>query len=65
MPAWLTGTLTCLMILLFTLIGIGPMLVIGLIKVLIPLPASQKACSRAVMWIAESWAESVKWAFNK
>jgi 1-acyl-sn-glycerol-3-phosphate acyltransferase len=65
MPAWLTGTLTCLMILLFTLIGIGPMLVIGLIKVLVPLPASQKACSRAVMWIAESWAESVKWAFNK
>ncbi|WP_339648180.1 acyltransferase [Halopseudomonas pelagia] len=65
MPPWLTGTLTCLMILLFTLIGIGPMLIIGLIKAFIPVPAYQRACSRAVMWIAESWAESVKWAFNK
>ncbi|PCC98850.1 acyltransferase [Halopseudomonas pelagia] len=65
MPPWLTGTLTCLMILLFTLIGIGPMLIFALIKVLIPLPVWRRASSKAVMWVAESWAESVKWAFNR
>lgn len=65
MPPWLTGTLTCLMMLFFTLIGIGPMLVIGLMKALIPVPAFRRGCSRAVMWIAETWAQSIKWAFNR
>ncbi|MFN3581541.1 MAG: acyltransferase [Pseudomonas sp.] len=64
MPPWLTGTLTCLMILLSTLIGIGPMLLIGLLKAAIPVKSFQRQCSRAVMWIAETWAESVKWVFN-
>ncbi|MBL4834644.1 MAG: acyltransferase [Pseudomonas sp.] len=65
MPHWLTGTLTCLVILLNTLIGIGPMLVIGLLKVVIPLRAFQRRCSQAVMWIAETWAEGVNRTINR
>ncbi len=59
MPHWLTGTLTCLVILFYTLIGIGPMLILGLLKVAIPLRGFQRRCSQAVMWIAETWAEGV------
>ena len=43
MPHWMTGLLTCLLILLNTLIGIGPMLLLGLIK-LLPWPPLQRAC---------------------
>ena len=57
MPAWLTGTLSCLCILLNTLIGIGPMLVLGVIKALIPHPGVRRQSSRAIMWIANNWAE--------
>lgn len=63
MPHWLTGSLTCLLILLNTLVGIGPMLVLGLIKVIIPYKPVQRFCSRWVMWIAESWAEINKAIF--
>lgn len=63
MPHWLTGTLTCLLILLNTLVGIGPMLVLALIKVLIPYRPVRRFCSRWVMWIAESWAEINKAIF--
>lgn len=62
MPHWVTGILTCLLILLNTLIGIGPMLLIGIIK-LLPWPPLQRLCSAAVMWIAETWAEGNKAIF--
>ncbi|PKM30833.1 MAG: acyltransferase [Gammaproteobacteria bacterium HGW-Gammaproteobacteria-11] len=65
LPPWLIGTLSCLMMLLFTLIGIGPMLVFALLKAAIPVKAFQRHCSRIVMWIAETWAESINWTFNR
>jgi len=65
MPHWLTGSLTLLVILLNTLIGIGPMLLIGLLKVAIPLRGFQRRCSQAVMWIAETWAEGVNRTINR
>lgn len=60
---WLIGILTCLMILFNTLIGIGPMLLLGILKMIVPHKGFKRACSRGVMWIAETWAESVKAVF--
>jgi len=64
MPHWLTGLLTCLLILLNTLIGIGPMLILGIIKVAIPNTDLRRHCSKGVMWIAETWAEVNKSIFH-
>ncbi|GAA6131266.1 acyltransferase [Halopseudomonas sabulinigri] len=64
MPHWLTGVLTCLLILLNTLVGIGPMLVLGVLKAVIPHTELRRLCSRGVMWIAETWAEINKAIFH-
>ncbi len=63
MPAWLTGILTCLLVLINTLIGIGPMLLLGIIKALVPHPWVRRETSRAIMWIANTWAEINKSIF--
>lgn len=63
MPAWLTGILTCLLVLINTLIGIGPMLLLGIIKAIIPHPWVRRETSRAIMWIANNWAELNKSIF--
>ncbi|MBQ0743662.1 MAG: hypothetical protein KBT85_10225 [Pseudomonas sp.] len=49
MPPWITGTLTRLMILLFTLIGIGTMLIFALVKFLSLFLARTLASYRALM----------------
>lgn len=54
----------CLLILLFTLVGIGPMLLMGLVKALVPVRSVQRVCSVGVMWIAETWAEGLKKLFK-
>ena len=54
----------CLSILLITLIGIGPMMVMGLVKALVPIRWLQRVCSVGVMWIAETWAEGLKGIFR-
>ena len=64
MPHWLTGILTCLLILLNTLVGIGPMLVLAVLKVVVPHEGFRRWSSRWVMWIAESWAEINKAIFR-
>lgn len=64
MPHWLTGTITVLLVLLNTLIGIGPMLVLAIFKVIIPHAGFRRWSSRWVMWIAESWAEINKSIFG-
>ena len=64
MPHWLTGTLTILLVLLNTLIGIGPMLLLALLKVIIPHAGFRRWSSRWVMWIAESWAQINKRIFK-
>lgn len=51
-----------LIVLFITLIGIGPMLIMGLLKALVPVRPLQKACSVGCMWIAETWAEGLKTA---
>jgi len=63
MRATLTGIVTLLLLLLNTLVLIGPMLLIALFKVVSPGKAIKAACSRGVMWIAESWAEICKAIF--
>src|SRR5690554_7954871 len=64
MPHWLTGTLTSLLVLLNTLIGIGPMMVLAVLKVVIPHQGFRRWSSRWVMWIAETWAETNKAIFR-
>lgn len=59
----LTGIFASLLLLLNTLILIGPMLLIALLKLIVPGQAAKDACSRGVMWIAETWAEIDKAIF--
>ena len=64
MPHWLIGTLTCLLVLLNTLIGIGPMMLLAILKVIVPHAGFRHMCSQGVMWIDESWAEINKAIFK-
>jgi len=57
-----TGVLVIALLLLNTLVLIGPMMVLAVIR-LVPVQAVRDACSRGVMWIAESWAEIDKLIF--
>ncbi|MBG6288092.1 acyltransferase [Pseudomonas nitroreducens] len=59
----LTGVFASLLLLLNTLILISPMLLIALLKLIVPGQAAKDACSRGVMWIAETWAEIDKAIF--
>jgi 1-acyl-sn-glycerol-3-phosphate acyltransferase len=59
----LTGVVTALLLLLNTLILIGPLMVLALIKLLMPTRGSRAFLSRAVMWVAETWAELCKAIF--
>ena len=63
MRALLTGATTFLLLLLNTLTLIGPMMLIALLKVVLPGKQAKAACSRGVMWIAETWAEICKAIF--
>ncbi|MNF55368.1 putative acyltransferase YihG [compost metagenome] len=63
MRALLTGIATTLLLLLNTLILIGPMLAVALLKLVLPGQRLRDACSRGVMWIAEAWAENCKRVF--
>lgn len=64
MPHWMIGTITCLLVLLNTLVGIGPMMVLAVIKVVVPHQGVRRWSSRWVMWIAETWAEINKAIFR-
>lgn len=56
------GVTTILLLLVNTLVLIGPMMVVALLK-LVPGKRWRQCCSRLVMWIAESWAEICKAIF--
>lgn len=58
----LTGCFVTLLLLLNTLILIGPLMVFALLKLVAP-GRSRDYASRAVMWIAETWAEIDKLIF--
>lgn len=59
----LTGSITILLVLINTLVLIGPMLLIALLKLILPGKKLKHACSAAVMWVAETWAEIDKAIF--
>lgn len=59
----LTGLTVTLLLLLNTLLLIGPLLLIALGKFLLPGKSLKAACSRGVMWVAETWAELNKLIF--
>ena len=52
----LIGTLTSLLLLLNTLIGMLPLLFFALLKLLVPVAGFRDFCFEAVRWIASSWA---------
>ena len=56
------GITTILLLLINTLVLIGPMMMVALLKVL-PGGGWRRFCSRVVMWIAETWAEICKAIF--
>lgn len=63
MRALLTGIVTFLLLLLNTLVLIGPMMAIALLKLVVPGKRNKARLSAAVMWIAETWAELCKSIF--
>lgn len=58
----LIGCLATLLLLLNTLLFIGPLLVLALLKLMLPLRFRDQA-SAAVMWIAETWSQIDKRIF--
>lgn len=63
MRAMITGVITFTLLLLNTLILIGPMMLVALCKLVLPIPGWKERCSHAVMWIAETWANICKAIF--
>lgn len=63
MRAMITGVVTFSLLLLNTLVLIGPMMLIAVLKVLAPGEGLTRRLSRAVMWIAETWADICKRIF--
>ncbi len=63
MQSLIIGLLTSTLVLLNTVIGMIPLTLMALLKVVIPLPIFRKHCSAAIVLIAESWAEVCKWIF--
>jgi 1-acyl-sn-glycerol-3-phosphate acyltransferase len=58
----LNGCLTGSLLLLNTLVLVGPLILLALLKLVAPIRLRDRA-SRAVMWIAETWAEIDKAIF--
>ena len=63
MRALLTGTSVVLLILLNTLLLIGPMMVLALLRLILPGRRLRLLCAQGVMAIAETWAEIDKAIF--
>lgn len=63
MLSLVTGVTTALLLLLNTLLLIGPLLLLALLKLVMPTRRSRALLSRWVMWVAEAWAELCKAIF--
>ena len=59
----LTATTLLVLMLVNTLVLIGPLMLIALAKLIFPGRAIKARCSRGVMWVAETWAEINKAIF--
>lgn len=64
MRPFFTGLATSTLLLLNTVMGVLPMMVFALIKLLIPLPWVQNHCFEAVRWIASTWASINAYIFR-
>lgn len=58
----LTGMTVALLLLLNTLVLIGPLMIFALLKLILP-GKPRAACSAAVVWIAETWTDIDKFIF--
>lgn len=65
MKSLLTGLMTGSILLLNTVVGIIPMMLIAVLKLLVPIRSFRRRCSLAVMWIAEVWAEAARQMFAR
>ena len=65
MNKWFTGVLIGSLLFSFTVIGIIPMMVVALLRLIVPVREFRNWCSDVVTWIAETWAASNKWLFNQ
>ncbi|MED5388366.1 MAG: acyltransferase [Pseudomonadota bacterium] len=63
MVSAITGVVTAVLLLLNTLLLIGPMMVVALLKLVLPGRQARQCCSAVVMAIAETWAEICKAIF--
>ena len=61
----LVGIFTLTVMVINTLIGIGPMMLIALLKVVAPSHGLRRRCARAVMWIAETWVDANTAVFDR
>ncbi len=60
---YLTASALLALMLINTIVLIGPMLLFALLRLLLPGKRLKQSCSQAVMWIAEHWAEINKGIF--
>lgn len=55
LPAPLIGVISSVLLVLNTVFWCLPLYVLAVAKLLVPIPAWRRACTRAIIWIAESW----------
>src|SRR3546814_20365869 len=60
---WHSRSLHDALPILNTLVLIGPMMLIALLKLVLPVPGWKERCSHIVMWVAETWANICKAVF--
>lgn len=65
MVASIRAVLGLVVMLINTLVGIGPMMVIALAKLIVPHQPFQQRCARGVMWIAEKWVDANLTVLNR
>lgn len=65
LPPPIKGALFFVFLALNVLFWCVPLLTIALFKLLIPLPAWQRLCTRALIWIAEQWIEGNTWMMRQ
>lgn len=55
LPSFIKGPLAALLVTINTLFWFMPLMLVAMLKVLIRIPAWQRACAHALTWIAERW----------
>lgn len=57
------GSIVSFLMFLNTLLGVVPLLLFAVLKLLLPLPTVRRRCAMIILWIAETWAETNKRIF--